>query len=465
MRSVAFCLFGCVFAVLGLARVATSATLPDHEPLSVLVIADAVNPHRLSPAELTEPEDIAPALTAVDSGLSVRDVSTVDSQCVDVGLGHLEGATPPDVLLYFAHRAARQCDGGDGQSRLVAAAEQGLLRGMGIVVLHHGLYGDLYTPGAKDSMLQLVGAEASGLTWDSSTGQRVFLVGRDHFVSSNGLVTRGTADLDAFDGFEAGPYSYFDNVPDERYPETNLLVQTGEIREPLFATNSGGNRLLGYTLQRPGWLGRVVAYQPGEYQPNALDDRAGNNFQILVNALYFAARGNPVASENTTEASDVTSAAVEQNSNATSLAPDVAESTASAAASTELDAAAPFAPESNGSSASSRDTRATSHQNPSNAAPVATPSAPAASPSAPSATTPRVDSLSGATATHTLGDSGSSGCVAAPSAGIPDNVWWLGGWCVWVVRRRHQRRPIVSRRLDGERAGSKPGPGPDHVTS
>ena len=33
----------------------------------------------------------------------------------------------------------------------------------------------------------------------------------------------------------------------------------------------------------------VVAYQPGEYQPNAVDDLAGNNFQILANAIYFAA--------------------------------------------------------------------------------------------------------------------------------------------------------------------------------
>jgi len=33
----------------------------------------------------------------------------------------------------------------------------------------------------------------------------------------------------------------------------------------------------------------VVDYQPGEYQPNALDDLAGNNFQILANAIVFAA--------------------------------------------------------------------------------------------------------------------------------------------------------------------------------
>ena len=27
--------------------------------------------------------------------------------------------------------------------------------------------------------------------------------------------------------------------------------------------------------------------QPGEYQPNALDDLDGNNFQILANAIYY----------------------------------------------------------------------------------------------------------------------------------------------------------------------------------
>jgi hypothetical protein len=30
-----------------------------------------------------------------------------------------------------------------------------------------------------------------------------------------------------------------------------------------------------------------VAFQPGEYQPNALEP--GNNFQILCNAIVFAA--------------------------------------------------------------------------------------------------------------------------------------------------------------------------------
>ena len=43
------------------------ATLPVHPPLSILIIADEVNPHNLSNADLTQPEDLAPALSASDS--------------------------------------------------------------------------------------------------------------------------------------------------------------------------------------------------------------------------------------------------------------------------------------------------------------------------------------------------------------------------------------------------------------
>jgi hypothetical protein len=247
----------------------------------------------LTPEELTEPDDFAPALNAADSGLNVRGVVTIDSQCVDEALAALEGSALPHVVLYFAHRAAKLCDGQDGQTRLVAALSDGLTRGLGVVAFHHGLYGDLYTPGAKDALLQLVGAEASGLSWDQSTGQRVFIVGADHFVTTNGISFTDFASLSGFGGVPSGSYPYFDNIPDERYPTTQLLSEPGGEREALFATNSGGERLLGYTLLRVGWSGRVVAYQPGEYQPNALDDRKGNNFQILVNALYYAAFGEP----------------------------------------------------------------------------------------------------------------------------------------------------------------------------
>ena len=64
------------------------------------------------------------------------------------------------------------------------------------------------------------------------------------------------------------------------------------MRTPLFASDSKGERLLGYVLRRKDWKGRVIAYQPAEYQPNALDDRNGPNYQILVNAIYYAAYGD-----------------------------------------------------------------------------------------------------------------------------------------------------------------------------
>jgi len=41
--------------------------------------------------------------------------------------------------------------------------------------------------------------------------------------------------------------------------------------------------------------GVVMGYQPGEYQPQALDGLAGNNFQILANAILYAAAGDPRA--------------------------------------------------------------------------------------------------------------------------------------------------------------------------
>src|SRR5690554_1973778 len=56
-----------------------AATLPEHQPLSLLIVADEVNPHRLNDADLTQPEDLAPALTATDSPLRTSAAATVDS--------------------------------------------------------------------------------------------------------------------------------------------------------------------------------------------------------------------------------------------------------------------------------------------------------------------------------------------------------------------------------------------------
>jgi hypothetical protein len=99
-------------------------------------------------------------------------------------------------------------------------------------------------------------------------------------------------------GVAAGTYSTFNNTPDERYPNFQINGTAGTI-EMLFASNyveGGSTHVLGFTHRRPAWAGVVVAYQPGEYQPNALDDLAGNNFQILANAILYAATAGAVVS-------------------------------------------------------------------------------------------------------------------------------------------------------------------------
>lgn len=280
----------CVASLLGTSVLA--ATLPPHKPLSILIIADEVNPHRLSDAELTQPQDLAPALTAADSPLGVAHISTVDSQCADAALASLTAERGPQVVLYFAHRAALHCDGSDAQVELTQLLDDGLHQGLGIVVLHHGLYVDIFKQGAKDDLLALLGAKANSIAWDTRQGQRVYNVGGSQFVSSNGLVYPEQGSFAGVAGVPAGNYPYFTNLPDELYSDTVLIEVAGETRTPLFATDSQGERLLGYVLSRPGWSGRVVAWQPAEYQPNALDDRKGPNFQILVNALYYAAYGD-----------------------------------------------------------------------------------------------------------------------------------------------------------------------------
>jgi hypothetical protein len=96
-------------------------------------------------------------------------------------------------------------------------------------------------------------------------------------------------------GVPAGTYPAFNNLPDERYPFFEINPSAGAF-ELLFASDyadNGTRHLLGFTQRRAEWSGVVVGYQPGEYQPNALDDLAGNNFQILANAIVYAAGQAP----------------------------------------------------------------------------------------------------------------------------------------------------------------------------
>lgn len=281
------------------ASVAHAADLPAHRPIDVFVIGDEVNPNGLSDAQLTQPGDIPAALNAPDSGVNLVDGGAVgfDSQCVDDGLERLEASTPPAVLVYFAHRAARLCGGGDGQARLVTALEAHLERGGGMVVFHHGLY----VAAGKEAILDLIGAESNSIAWNTMQGQRIFNVAPDHFVTSHHVVYAASGAFPALGGVAAGTYQYFDNVPDERYPITDLTPATDPERTLLFTSDSGGNRAVGFVTARAGWKGKIVAYQSGEYQPNALDDRDGNNFQILANAIAFAA-GEVDAAGNSTSA-------------------------------------------------------------------------------------------------------------------------------------------------------------------
>ena len=266
---------------------AGAATLPEHQPLDIIVISDEVNPNRLTDAELTQPGDISAALNAPDSGLHLvgTGAQEFDSQCADKALERLASDVGPDVVIYFAHRAARSCAGADVQATLTSRIEAMLVRGGGFVVFHHGVY----QATGKERILELIGAQANSISWSTSEGQRVINVAPDHFVTKNGVTYTEKVTLPAFNGVSAGSYDSFVNVPDERYPQTTLSDVAGATRTVLFASNSSGNRVLSFALAKPSWKGRVVTYQPGEYQPNALDNRGGNNFQILANAILFAA--------------------------------------------------------------------------------------------------------------------------------------------------------------------------------
>lgn len=283
-----------VFALCALLPTAAGAAeLPPHGPLRILIVSDEVNPNGLSDAELTQPGDLSAAIGDPASGLSLvpgpEGVREVSSQCVDEALSALAAPGSVDVLIYFAHRAALGCDASDRQAELTGAVADLLASGGGVVVFHHGIY----EAAGKQPILQLLGGSASAIEWSVNAGQRVIDVAPGHFVTTQSVEYSGTTMYaDPQSGVAAGTYDSFLNKPDERYPALALLTAPGEARQILFASDyaTGGNaHVLGYDLTRPGWSGRVVFYQPGEYQPQALDDLAGNNFQILANAIVHVA--------------------------------------------------------------------------------------------------------------------------------------------------------------------------------
>jgi hypothetical protein len=284
---------------LALAVPARAATLPPHGPLRILIVSDQVNPHGLSNAQLTQPGDLTVALTAPDAGLNldaapdaVREIGTDDLAQATAALSvPIDDPAAYDVLVYFAHRIPFGGAGPTLQAAFVAAVDAFLVAGGGVVSFHHGAY---LTAG-KEAMLDLVGGTASGaVPWDTVEGQNVIDVAPGHFVTTNGVEYSGSvAYADLPRGVPAGSYAYFNNVPDERYPTFQLNPGAGAI-EMLFASDyvqGGSTHVLGFTHRRPAWAGVVVAYQPGEYQPHALDDRDGNNFQVLANAIVYASLG------------------------------------------------------------------------------------------------------------------------------------------------------------------------------
>jgi hypothetical protein len=278
------------------AEPAAAASLPPHAPLRILIVSDEVNPHGLSDAELTQPGDLSTALGQPGAGISIDpaldgllELSTDDlplaTACLSVPI---DDPLAYDVLLYFAHRAP-SAGGGAAQAAFVSAVEQFLIAGGGVVSFHHGSY----LGAGKEAMQELIGASATGsVPWNTVEGQTVINVAPGHFVSSFRVEYPGTTPYDdPALGIPADSYGSFVNLPDERYPQFAVNPSAGSL-EVLFASDydqNGDRHLLGFTHRQPGWAGLVVAYQPGEYQPNALDDLDGNNFQILVNSLLYAA--------------------------------------------------------------------------------------------------------------------------------------------------------------------------------
>jgi hypothetical protein len=198
------------------------------------------------------------------------------------------------VLIYFSHRipdpdGTKPLAPTERQNGFTAAVEAYLASGGGLVAFHHGSYNAT----GKVGILDLIGATAGGaVPWDTVAGQNVIDTAVGHFVTTNRITYGGTVAYgDPGRGVPPATYPFFNNTPDERYPVFNYNP-TAALTQTLFGSNyvdAGSTHLLGFTHRRPAWSGIVVGYQPAEYQPHALDDLDGNNFQILANGILYAA--------------------------------------------------------------------------------------------------------------------------------------------------------------------------------
>ena len=144
-------------------------------------------------------------------------------------------------------------------------------------------------------MQNLLGAEATGgVPFDTIDGQNVIYVGGAHFIGSHSINYDLIIDYEnASHMVPLASYPAFNNTPDERYPQMDFLTNPDGCEiDVLFESDylqNGSTHLLGYTKQCASWASKIFVYQPGEYQPNALT--AGNNFQILHNAIYYLTDG------------------------------------------------------------------------------------------------------------------------------------------------------------------------------
>lgn len=275
-----------------------AADLPPHAPLRILIVSDYVNPHGLPPADLTEPGDISFALMQPDNGLNI---SLTPDSVLEIPTNSIEIATAAlsvelcepaayDVLIYFAHRIPNNGSSSNNTARQEAftqAVENYLIAGGSMLSFHHGSY---LTSG-KQSIQSVIGASAFGsVPWNVVDGQNVINVAPGHFITTNAIeYTNFTFYGDPESGVPMGVYLYFNNTPDERYLNYVINDDAGDFKV-LFGSNysqNGSTHLLGFVHKRPQWKGIVFGYQPGEYQPNALDDLDGNNFQILANAILY----------------------------------------------------------------------------------------------------------------------------------------------------------------------------------
>ncbi len=268
-----------------------SQSLPDHQPIDVLIVSDEVNPHGLSDLELMQPGDLSNALNS-QMALNLKSVTEIATNNLQQAsaLMNLSASdnSRPEVMIYFAHRIPNNGNNAsDRQAAFVAATTQFLQTGGGVVVFHHGIY----RTSGKQEIQGLLGSEAIGsVPWDTVNGQDIINVSNGHFIATHQINYTGTTSYQNPDhNINLDSYPFFNNTPDERYPQMDFLSASNvgcEI-EQLFQTNydvNGNQHLLGYSKQCPNWLSKVVVYQPGEYQPNATSDR---NFQILLNAIYY----------------------------------------------------------------------------------------------------------------------------------------------------------------------------------